>query len=119
MIKVNISITCDGKEYYVGDKVRILFQNWSGGVIGKIVEIHKDCIVLKLNGQDYQHTSITRIWKMRLAAENETFITVPYFNEEEQEFWRTHWITKKGIKEKTPEEIQMLEKKLEEWKCLK
>lgn len=47
---------------------------------------------------------------IKIVDEHETFDTVPNINDEEREFWRTHWFTRDGIKRKTRKELRILEK---------
>lgn len=95
-----------------GDRIRIMKKNM-GGYIGEIVEIKFDSVVLNVKlfpgDKSTEEVDLHQIEKIRRAEPGETFDTVPYFDAEEKEFWRTHWYTKDGIKEKTPEDIKMLE----------
>lgn len=115
MIKTNVpknaELYVDNAVFSIGNRIRIAMKNRSG-YIGEITEIKHDTITLRLNfGSERENLElkISDIEKLRQAEPNETFDTVPYFDEEEREFWRTHWHTKDGIKEKTPEDIKMLE----------
>ena len=96
-------------EFYIGDKVRIQYPEWRGGVVGKILDIFADSLTVDIGVFGSRNVPFSKIWKMRRAEYNEDFNTVPYYDAEEKEFWRTHWITKDGIKEKTAEDIKMLE----------
>lgn len=96
-----------------GDRIRIQ-KKIMGGYIGEIAEIKYESIVLNIqfyNGGAIHTKEIALfdINKIRRAEPGETFDTVPYYDAEEKEFWRTHWYTKDGIKEKTLEDIKMLE----------
>lgn len=103
-------ITFDGEtKFYIGDKVRIQYPEWRGGVIGNIHDIFSDSISIDVETIGIKNIPFDIIWKMRRVERNENFDTVPYYDAEEKEFWRTHWITKDGIKEKTEEDIKMLE----------
>lgn len=99
--------------FYKGDRLRIVLKN-KNSYIGELVEIKAESIVLFVpicKGDDStRELMLEDIDKLRLAESNETFETVPYYDAEEKEFWRTHWYTRDGIKEKTPEDIAMLEK---------
>ena len=98
--------------FYKGDRIRVSMKN-RNGYIGEILEIKAESIVLFVpiyKGDDSTREIVLRdIDKLRRAEPNETFETVPYYDAEEKEFWRTHWYTRDGIKEKTPEDIKMLE----------
>lgn len=115
MIKTNVpqnaELYVDNGVFYIGNRIRVATKNRSG-YIGELFEIKHDTITLRLNfgsEKEYKELNISSIEKLRRAEPNETFDTVPYFDAEEKEFWRTHWYTKDGIKEKTPEDIKMLE----------
>jgi hypothetical protein len=89
------------------------------GYIGELLEIKYDTITLRINfgcERENLELKISDIEKLRRAEPNETFDTVPYFDAEEKEFWRTHWYTRDGIKEKTPEDIKMLEEFFKKYK---
>lgn len=103
-------------KFYVGDKVRIQYIDWRGGVVGNIAGIFPDSIDIDIGVFGIKNVPFLKIWKMRRAEHNENFDTVPYYDAEEKEFWHTHWITKDGIKEKTPEDIKMLEEFFEKYK---
>ena len=102
--------------FVVGDNVRIQFLPTKykeypysgGGVIGKIKDIIKNgCIIGNYYGDVI--ATLDNIFIIKKVGEDETFDNTPYINDEEREFWRTHWYTKDGIKEKTAEDIKMLE----------
>ena len=99
-------------KFYKGNRIRVVTSK--GSYIGNIIEISTENMVLHLplyKGDDtIKVVNFSDIEKMRRAEPNETFDTVPYYDAEEKEFWRTHWHTKDGIKEKTPADIAMLEK---------
>lgn len=103
------------ENFYIGDEVRILYTNYEGGIIGWIDNIDGDGVGIR-NEISGKYVLFSKIQKMRHTKENETFDTVPYYDEEEREFWRTHWCTKDGIKEKTEEDIKMLEEFFEKRK---
>ena len=103
-------------KFYIGDKVRIQYIEWRGGVIGKILDIFPDSLNIDIKFFGSENVPFSKIWKMRRAEHNEDFNTVPYYDAEEKEFWRTHWITKDGIKEKTAEDIKMLEEFAKKYK---
>ena len=105
-------------KFYKSDKVRVV-TNLKSSYIGKIIEINSDSIVLFVplyKGDDTtKMVMLYEIEKMRRAEPNETFDTVPYYDAEEKEFWRTHWYTRDGLKEKTPEDIKMLKEFFEKY----
>ena len=43
-----------------------------------------------------------------------TFIDKPYFDEEEKEFWMTHYVSRRGIVERTPADIAAMRRFLGE-----
>lgn len=99
----------DEVKFYIGDKVRIQYPEYRGGIIGTISYIYDDYLKVHVKDIGYFDIHFSKIQKMRRAECYEDFNTVPYYDAEEKEFWRTHWITKDGIKEKTPEDIKMLD----------
>lgn len=105
-------ITCSnkGEKFFLGNEVRILLNNHNQ-YIGKIFDIrHNEIDVDIIKIHERKSIFLSDICKMRIRENNEDLNNAPYFDDEEKEFWRTHWITKDGIKEKTPEEIKELEK---------
>lgn len=100
-------------KFYKGNRLRVVMKN-KNSYIGELVEIKASSIVLFVpicKGDDStKEIMLEDIEKLRRAEPNETFETVPYYDAEEKEFWRTHWYTRDGIKEKTSEDIAMLEK---------
>lgn len=94
--------------YHQGHNVRVLLKNKSE-YIGIIIEIGFESFTLFCDKYAPKEIMFEDVEKFRIAESNETFDTVPHFDAEEKEFWRTHWYTKDGIKEKTPEDIKMLE----------
>ena len=125
MFKTNIPkdiyLSAGSARFYKGDKIRVCMKNWNG-YIGEIVEIKSYSIVLNVpicKGDDFKREiDLSEINKLRRAEPNETFETVPYYDAEEKEFWRTHWYTRDGIKEKTPEDIAMLESFFNEYNTI-
>ena len=100
----------NGERIFIGDAIRILLNNHNQ-YIGEILDIRYDEIdvdIIEIHEQ--KSILLSDIYKMRTRENNEDLNNTPYFDDEEKEFWRTHWITKDGIKEKTPEEIKELEK---------
>ena len=115
-IKSNVSkpeeicvFTDDNTKFFIGDNVRIQYVDWKGGIIGKISDIFADNLVIYTGIMGERIVLFSEIQKMKKVALDETFDTVPFYDEEEAEFWRTHWVTREGIKEKTAEDIRMLE----------
>lgn len=104
----------NNENFYIGNEVRILYVNHNG-IIGWIYNIDADGVDIR-NEIGIKYIPFSEIKKMRHTKENEDLDTVPYYDEEEKEFWRTHWCTKDGIKEKTEEDIKMLEEFFEKWK---
>ena len=99
-------------KFYIGERIRTVLKNYNA-YIGEISEIHADSIVLHVPMFRGDNSTV-KIWlsdieKLRRAEPNETFETVPYYDSEEKEFWRTHWYTRDGIKEKSQADIDMLE----------
>ena len=95
--------------FFVGDNVRIQYVDWKGEIIGEILDISSNNLTItSILGP--KRISFSKIRKMKKVPYDETFDTVPFYDEEDAEFWRTHWITKDGIKEKTAEDRRMLEK---------
>ena len=99
----------DEVKFFIGDKVRIQYPEWRGGVIGTILDIFADSLTVDIGIFGSENVPFSKIWKTRRAEHNEDFNTFPYYDAEEMEFWHTHWITKDGIKEKTKKDIKMLE----------
>lgn len=104
----------DDSQFYVGDRVRVLFANHGKELVGPIMEIRAHSFVVYAMSETV--VPYEEVVKIRLAADKEDLNTVPYFDEEEREFWRTHWHTRDGIKEKTPEDIAMLEEFEKTWR---
>ena len=105
--------------FTIGDRVRILTINKSE-YIGYVECINETLVILHVticpDWVELKTVFMAEIYKMRRAEPWETFDVLPYFDAEEKEFWRTHWHTRDGIKEKTPEDIKMLEEFFEKWK---
>lgn len=95
-------------QFFINDRIRVILDS-GNSYIGEIADIKSDSIVLKFEYFDSREIKLSEISRLRRAEPNETFNTVPYYDAEEKEFWRTHWYTKNGIQEKTPEDIAMLE----------
>lgn len=122
--EIPMMITTDYKTFKIGDRVRVQFvakkypeyPYSGGGVIGHIKSINYNSFVIDYV-LDTKVIEFDDIYIIKKVDDAETFDTVPNINDEEREFWRTHWITKDGIKKKTAEDSKMLEefnKELEE-----
>ena len=117
--EIPMMITTDHKTFKIGDRVRVQFvakkypeyPYSGGGVIGFIKAINHDSFVV-----NKRIVAFNDVYIVKKVDEAETFETVPNINDEEREFWRTHWITKDGIKKKTAEDLKMLEEFNKEWK---
>lgn len=114
-IPKEIYINNDNVQFHKGERVRILAKNYNYSCIGDVIEINTDSIILLLiplskwdTKRETKRIVLKDIEKIRKAEQDETLDNVPYFDDEEKEFWRTHWCTKDGIKEKTEEDIKML-----------
>ena len=101
--------------YHQGHKVRVLMKSKSE-YIGTVIEIGYQSFTLYFEHCDPKEIMFDDVDKFRLAKPNENLDNTPYFDEEEKEFWRTHWMTRDGIKEKTPEDIKMLEEFFKKYK---
>lgn len=101
-------ITFSGGNFFIGDYVRIQYKDWKGGVIGVIDDIYPDSLEIT-SGILVKKVLFSEIEKLKKVPRSENFNTVPYYDEEDKEFWRTHWITPEGIKEKTEEDLKILE----------
>lgn len=95
------------EKFSVGDRVAILMHNHNmrTGVISKI---HSDyfCIrpVDKTSFQfDIESISLSTVRKIRRASIDD--LNKSYFDDEEREFWMTHYVSRCGIVERTPEDI--------------
>lgn len=114
--EIPMMITTDYKTFKIGDRVRVQFvakkypeyPYSGGGVIGVITAINHDSFVVDFV-LDKRVVAFDDVYIIKNVGETETFETVPNINDEEREFWRTHWITKDGIKKKTAEDLKMLE----------
>lgn len=91
------------EEFIKGDRVRVQlvpieqpeYPFSGGGVIGQITAIHPDSFMV-----NDRLIPFDCVLLMRKAETWENFNTVPYYNEEERDFWETHWITPNGIEKK-------------------
>ena len=128
MLKSNVPetpmfVSDDYHTFMLGDRVRVQFYPekekkypYSGsGMIGKIAAIYHDSFLIK-NNMMHRIVRFTEVFIIKKVDDKENFDNTPYINDEEREFWRTHWITKDGIKKKTAEDSKMLEEFNKEWK---
>ena len=106
------------EEYRIGDRVRILKVDRLAESIGYIHNIMNKAVIIYIGGcvQELRAYAFGEIGKIRHILVNEDLNTAPFFDDEEREFWRTHWMTRDGLKEKTPEDIAMLEELAEKYK---
>lgn len=106
----------------IGDRVRIQYYPKKekeylysgGGIIGKIKQIFHDSFIVE-NSLDERLVMLEDVFIIKKISEDENFDNTPYIDDEEREFWRTHWHTKDGIKEKTAEDLKMLEEFENKW----
>ena len=107
------------KKFSVGDKVTILMLNHNQ-YIGAIVEIQTDHFCIRPVDRhftpifDIEPVSLSDVKKMRKASIDD--LDKPYFDEEEREFWMTHYVSRDGIVERTPADIAALRRYLGEEK---
>lgn len=112
-VQTRVMVTNNNEVYKIGDRVRVQFvakkypqyPYSGGGIIGNIKQIYHDYFVVNNRKVDFDDVFI-----IKTVDEHETFDTVPNINDEEREFWRTHWFTRDGIKRKTRKELRILEK---------
>ena len=112
-VQTRVMVTNNNDVYKIGDRVRVQFvakkdpqyPYSGGGIIGNIKQIYHDYFVVNNRKVDFDDVFI-----IKTVDEHETFDTVPNINDEEREFWRTHWFTRDGIKRKTQKELRILEK---------
>lgn len=104
------------EKFSVGDKVTILMHNHNmrTGVISKIQSDYF-CIrpVDRTSFQfDIESISLSTVRKIRRASIDD--LSKPYFDEEEREFWMTHYVSRDGIVERTPANIAAMRRYLGE-----
>lgn len=90
--------TSTNETFKLLDRVRVLFDKYSGGAIGDIVKINEDEFLLMTVERTIVHIQYEKVLKLRKAARDENFNNVPYYDEQEKEFWKTHRITRDGIR---------------------
>ena len=99
------------EKFSVGDKVTVLMVNHNQRV-GMITEIQSDHFCIRIVDRDFmpifdiETISLAEVKKMRRASVKD--LTKPYFDEEEKEFWMTHYMSRDGIVERTPADIAAL-----------
>lgn len=107
------------EKFSVGDKVTVLMLNHNQR-IGVIVEIQTDHFCIRPVDKnftpifDIEPVSLSDVKKMRKASIDD--LDKPYFDEEEREFWMTHYVSRDGIVERTPADIAALRRYLGEEK---
>lgn len=107
------------EKFSVGDKVTVLMLNHNQH-IGAIVEIQTDHFCIRPVDRnftpifDIEPVSLSDVKKMRKASIDD--LDKPYFDEEEREFWMTHYVSRDGIVERTPADIAALRRFLGEEK---
>lgn len=88
----------NGNVFCIGDRVRVLMENKSE-YIGEIHSISSDTFSIR-TCIDYVLIETEKVSKMRETEKGEDFNNTDYYDDEEREFWRTHWITRNGIEER-------------------
>lgn len=104
------------EKFSVGDRVAVLMQNHNMRT-GVIIKIKSDyfCIrpVDRTSFQfDVESISMSTVKKIRKASIDD--LSKPYFDEEEKEFWMTHYMSRDGIVERTPADIAAMRRFLGE-----
>lgn len=106
------------EKFSVSDKVTVLMQNHNQRV-GMITEIQSDHFCIRIVDRDFmpifdiETISLAEVKKMRRALIDD--LSKPYFDEEEREFWMTHYMSRDGIVERTPADIAAMRRFFEEW----
>lgn len=105
------------EKFSVGNKVTVLMLNHNQR-IGAITDIQADHFCIRPVDRDFlpvfdiETVSLSDVKKMRKASIKD--LSKPYFDEEEREFWMTHYISRDGIVERTPADIAALRRYLGE-----
>ena len=86
----------ENEQFKLGDRVRVLLDNKSE-YIGKIYAIFCDTFFINTK-IDTDIVSFSKVAKIRIAPNDETLDTIPFFDEEEKEFWRTHIHSRDGFR---------------------
>lgn len=109
------------EKFSVGDKVTVLTLNHNQR-IGAIVEIQADHFCIRPVDRNFTpifdiepvSLSLLDVKKMKKASIDDLY--KPYFDEEEREFWMTHYVSRGRIVKRTPADIAALRKYLGEEK---
>ena len=103
--------------FSIGDRVRVQekgsypeYPYVGSGYIGVIKEISSRSLTIESDTAWPVTISFGDIFLMRHAEKDETFNNVPYYDEAEKAFWEDYWLTKDGVRKKTPEDKEMLRK---------
>lgn len=105
------------EKFSIGNKVTVLMLNHNQR-IGAITDIQADHFCIRPVDRDFlpvfdiETVSLSDVKKMRKASIKD--LSKPYFDEEEREFWMTHYVSRDGIVERTPADIAALRRYLEE-----
>lgn len=105
------------EKFSVGNKVTVLMLNHNQR-IGVITEIRADHFCIRPIDRhftpifDIETVSLSNVKKMRKASIDD--LDKPYFDDEEREFWMTHYVSRDGIVERTPEDIAAMRRYLGE-----
>lgn len=105
------------EKFSVGDKAAVLMLNHNRR-IGIITDIQADHFCLKpvdrsfLPIFDIESISLSDVKKIRKSSIED--LSKPYFDEEEKEFWMTHYVSRRGIVERTPADIAAMRRFLGE-----
>lgn len=96
------------EKFSIGDRVTVLMQNHDQriGVITKIQSDHFCIHPVDRNFIpifDIEAISLSGVKKMKIASIED--FTKPYFDEEEREFWMTHYVSRGRIVERTPSDV--------------
>lgn len=107
------------EKFSIGNKVTVLMLNHNQR-IGVITEIQTDHFRIRPIDRhftpifDIETVSLSEVKKMRRALIKD--LSNAYFDEEEREFWMTHYMSRDGIVERTPADIAALRRYLGEEK---
>lgn len=105
------------EKFSVSNKVTVLMLNHNQR-IGAITDIQADHFCIRPVDRDFlpvfdiETVSLSDVKKMRKASIKD--LSKPYFDEEEREFWMTHYVSRDGIVERTPADIAALRRYLGE-----
>ena len=107
------------EKFSVGDTAAVLMINHNRR-IGIITEIQVDHFCLRLVDKsfvpifDIESISLSDVKKIKKASIDDLY--KPYFDEEEREFWMTHYVSRGRIVKRTPADIAALRRYLGEEK---